>query len=87
MLKKITLLIVFVLALGILPTFAQEDPYADVDPSGQTVTYWHNHTGGRARALDVIVRVFNDPMGDWATPITPITISSPMSLTPPTSTR
>jgi multiple sugar transport system substrate-binding protein/sn-glycerol 3-phosphate transport system substrate-binding protein len=65
MLKKVMLFVVMILALGILPTFAQDDPYADVDPSGQTVTFWHNHTGGRARALDVIVRVFNNPTADW----------------------
>ncbi|HRF95432.1 MAG TPA: hypothetical protein PLZ51_09565, partial [Aggregatilineales bacterium] len=65
MFKKVMLLIVVILALGILPTFAQDDPYADVDPTGQTVTFWHNHTGGRERALNTIVRVFNDPAGDW----------------------
>ncbi|MCU0482363.1 MAG: hypothetical protein MUE54_14305, partial [Anaerolineae bacterium] len=65
MFKKVMLFFIIILALGILPTFAQDDPYADVDPSGQTVTFWHNHTGGRARALDVIVRVFNNPTADW----------------------
>lgn len=65
MLKKVMLFVVMILAVGILPTFAQDDPYADVDPSGQTVTFWHNHTGGRERALNTIVRVFNDPTGDW----------------------
>ncbi len=65
MLKKVMLFVVMILAVGILPTFAQDDPYADVDPSGQTVTFWHNHTGGRARALDVIVRVFNNPTASW----------------------
>lgn len=65
MFKKVMLFFIIILALGILPTFAQDDPYADVDPSGQTVTFWHNHTGGRARALDVIVRVFNNPTATW----------------------
>ncbi|MDZ4670219.1 MAG: extracellular solute-binding protein [Phototrophicales bacterium] len=68
MFKKVMLMLVVILALGILPTFAQDDPYADVDPSGQIVSYWHNHTGGRARALDTIVRVFNNPAGDWGNP-------------------
>lgn len=71
MLKKWMLLIVMMLAVAIVPSVAQDDPYADVDPSGQTVTFWHNHTGGRARALDVIVRVFNDPNGDWGNPNNP----------------
>lgn len=65
MFKKVMLFFIIILALGILPTFAQDDPYADVDPSGQTVTYWHNHTGGRARVLDTIVRVFNNPTAEW----------------------
>lgn len=65
MFKKVTLFFIIILALGILPTFAQDDPYADVDPSGQTVTFWHNHTGGRARVLDTIVRVFNNPTATW----------------------
>jgi multiple sugar transport system substrate-binding protein/sn-glycerol 3-phosphate transport system substrate-binding protein len=25
---------------------APEDAYADVDPSGQTVSYWHQHSRG-----------------------------------------
>ncbi|MFQ3660727.1 MAG: extracellular solute-binding protein, partial [Anaerolineae bacterium] len=39
--------------------FAQEDPYANVDPSGQTVVFWHQHTGQREAQLQQIVANFN----------------------------
>lgn len=31
----------------------------EVDPTGQTVTFWHQHTGARAEQLDTIVADFN----------------------------
>jgi multiple sugar transport system substrate-binding protein/sn-glycerol 3-phosphate transport system substrate-binding protein len=39
--------------------FAQEDPYANVDPSGQTVVFWHQHSGQREAQLQQIVANFN----------------------------
>jgi phosphate/phosphite/phosphonate ABC transporter binding protein len=38
---------------------APEDPYADVDPSGQTVTFWHQHSQDREEGLLEIVNDFN----------------------------
>ena len=38
---------------------AAEGPRAGVDPSGQTVVYWHQHTGGREEFLNAIVADFN----------------------------
>ncbi len=38
---------------------AGEDLYADVDPSGQTVIFWHQHTRARETALIEIVDEFN----------------------------
>ena len=38
---------------------AAVDPYADVDPTGQVVTFWHQHTRGREAALMEIVEEFN----------------------------
>jgi multiple sugar transport system substrate-binding protein/sn-glycerol 3-phosphate transport system substrate-binding protein len=35
------------------------DEWADVDPTGQVVTFWHQHSGGRERALIEIVDEFN----------------------------
>lgn len=35
------------------------DEWADVDPSGQTITYWHQHSRARQEALDEIVADFN----------------------------
>lgn len=40
------------------PAFAQD--WESVDPSGQTVTFWHQHTRERETALDKIVQEFND---------------------------
>lgn len=36
-----------------------QDPWTDVDPSGQTITFWHPHTGARQLALNEIVNEFN----------------------------
>ncbi|GAB4573488.1 MAG: ABC transporter substrate-binding protein [Anaerolineae bacterium] len=43
-----------------LPTEpASEGPLAGVDPSGQTVVYWHQHSGDREVALNEMVAEFN----------------------------
>lgn len=43
-----------------LPTEpAAEGPLAGVDPSGQTVVYWHQHTGSREEFLNAMVEEFN----------------------------
>ena len=48
------------------PTAVPEpvDPWADVDPSGQTVTFWHQHSRAREEALNEIVQEFNDT-NEW----------------------
>ncbi|MCK4976065.1 MAG: extracellular solute-binding protein, partial [Anaerolineales bacterium] len=38
---------------------APEDAWADVDPSGQTVVYWHQHSRSREEALNAMVEEFN----------------------------
>ena len=38
---------------------APVDAWADVDPSGQTVIFWHQHTRAREEALNEIVADFN----------------------------
>jgi multiple sugar transport system substrate-binding protein/sn-glycerol 3-phosphate transport system substrate-binding protein len=35
------------------------NPYNTVDPSGQTVIFWHNHTRAREAALNEIIDTFN----------------------------
>lgn len=40
-----------------------EDPWANVDPSGQAVVFWHPHTGGREAALKEIIEAFNAANG------------------------
>ncbi len=38
---------------------ATEGPLAGVDPAGQTVTYWHQHSSDRETALNELVTEFN----------------------------
>lgn len=69
MFKKVSILLAVVLALTsfAFPVFGQDDdPYAEVNPSGAFVEFWHQHTAGRARTLDAIVAVFNDPEVDYS---------------------
>ncbi len=35
------------------------DPWAAVDPSGQTIVFWHNHLEARNTALEEIIAAFN----------------------------
>ncbi|MGJ3239201.1 MAG: extracellular solute-binding protein [Anaerolineae bacterium] len=62
MVRKFGLLSVLLLVLiGMaLPTAAQDDPYADVDPSGQTIVFWHQHSGAREEELMRIIETFNE---------------------------
>lgn len=54
------LLLGALLFLGVATTaFAQTDSYENVDPSGQTITFWHQHSQSREAALDKIVEAFN----------------------------
>jgi multiple sugar transport system substrate-binding protein/sn-glycerol 3-phosphate transport system substrate-binding protein len=43
---------------------AVEDAWADVDPSGQTIAFWHNHTGDRETGLNELIQEFNDT-NEW----------------------
>ncbi len=44
-------------AMLMVPAFAQD--YENVDPSGQTVTFWHQHTRDRETALLSLIDQFN----------------------------
>ncbi|MGD8398974.1 MAG: hypothetical protein PVG11_08970, partial [Anaerolineae bacterium] len=39
---------------------AGEGPYEDVDPTGATVLWWHQHTQEREQGLQEMVQEFND---------------------------
>ena len=41
----------------------QHDPWANVDPSNQTIVFWHNHTRARQTALAALVQAFNQTNG------------------------
>lgn len=58
--KKYAKVAIFVAVVALLLGVATaQDPWADVDPSGQTVTFWHQHSGAREEALQEIVTNFN----------------------------
>jgi multiple sugar transport system substrate-binding protein len=58
--------LLFVLALFALsvvvvsPLMAQDDPLAGIDPTGQTITYWHEWASTQETAMDQIVAMFNE---------------------------
>jgi multiple sugar transport system substrate-binding protein len=62
MVKKLSTLLALVVALFIMavPSLAQDDPYADVDPSDQTIVFWHQHSGQREEELTRIIETFNE---------------------------
>ena len=64
--RKLSIILALFVALMAfaVPGFAQDDPYADVDPTGQEITFWHQHTGARAEELDRIVANFNET-NEW----------------------
>ncbi len=65
MFRKFSLLLVFALLLvSMMGVSAQADPYADVDPTGATVVFWHQHTGAREEQLAEIVNTFNET-NEW----------------------
>lgn len=49
----------FVATFDLPTTPTTEGPLAGVDPSGQTVVYWHQHPGDREVALNEMVAEFN----------------------------
>ena len=46
------------------------DPWAKVDPTGQTITFWHNHTGGRDEFLMALAEEFN-ATNEWGITVIP----------------
>ncbi len=61
MLKRLSLVLLLLFALSLTQSvMAQEDPYADVDPTGQKVVFWHQHSGAREEELLKIVANFNE---------------------------
>lgn len=56
-----TLRTLVILSLVIMPALAAaQDPWAEVDPSGQTVRFWYQHSGAREAALQEIIARFNE---------------------------
>ncbi len=57
--KKAVLVMVVVLAMAVMAV-AQEVSYEEVDPTGATVVFWHQHSGGREEALNELIGSFNE---------------------------
>lgn len=55
--KLVLLCLVVVLALGVSAVAAQD--LANVDPSGQTVVYWHQFSGAQLETMTALVESFN----------------------------
>jgi ABC-type glycerol-3-phosphate transport system substrate-binding protein len=59
--KLVTLLLVLVLALVSSLAVAQDDDsLADVDPTGVTITYWHEWDGDQKTGIDEVIRLFEE---------------------------
>lgn len=69
--KKAAFVILLLLALAAM-AFAQdtEYPYEEVDPTGATVVFWHQHSGGREEALNALVARFNET-NEWGITVEP----------------
>ena len=57
---SLTAAVALIFSLLVTPVGAQSDPWAEVDPSGQNLVFWHNHTRNRQDALQAIVQTFNE---------------------------
>jgi multiple sugar transport system substrate-binding protein len=57
------------LLLVIITGFAVAQDYEGVDPSGQSITFWHQHSGEREEALQQIVADFNST-NEWGITVT-----------------
>jgi multiple sugar transport system substrate-binding protein/sn-glycerol 3-phosphate transport system substrate-binding protein len=63
--KKFSLFAILALVLfSLVPVFGQEMSYEEVDPTGATVVFWHQHSGARADELVKIVDEFNST-NEW----------------------
>lgn len=54
-----SLVLVLLLAVIVGTVAAQDDPFADVDPTGATITYWHEWDGRQGEGITAIIEAFN----------------------------
>ncbi len=57
--RFVALVLIVVLAVMVGIVGAQDDPYADVDPTGATIMYWHEWDGQQGVGIDAIIETFN----------------------------
>ena len=58
--KRFWLLTGLATALTLGASALAQTDWESVDPSGQTITFWHQHTGDREEALEEIIAEFNE---------------------------
>ena len=58
--KPISWILGLLVALSLTAALAQDNPYADADPSGQEITFWHVHSGPNEELLNELVQEFNE---------------------------
>lgn len=69
MMRKFVLLALIALLVMAGTVMAQDD-LANVDPSGQTVQYWHQFTGAQAEIMTALVEQFNST-NEWGITVVP----------------
>lgn len=72
--KWIVLIILALLALGLSTVMAQED-LSSIDPSGQTITYWHEWDGAQLEAITEIINNFNEN-NEWGITVETVELGS-----------
>ncbi|MEO1287247.1 MAG: extracellular solute-binding protein [Chloroflexota bacterium] len=62
--KIVSIVLIFVLGAMFSTVAAQDDAYADVDPSGATISYWHEWDGLQGTGMTAVIELFNST-NEW----------------------
>jgi multiple sugar transport system substrate-binding protein len=60
MMKRISFAVLIALLVMVGAVVAQDDPLADVDPTGVTIVYWHEWQGNQQTGIDEVIRLFEE---------------------------
>ena len=58
--KRLSWFLGLLVTLSLTAAVAQDNPYANADPSGQEIDFWHVHSGANEELLNEIVQEFNE---------------------------
>ncbi len=73
--RKILVVLALVSLMAMSFVVGAQDDLADVDPTGQTITYWHEWDGAQGEAIDLIIADFNDN-NEWGITVEQVPIGS-----------